>query len=324
MTDCKVVLVTGANGFVGRAVVERIERKEGWSPLAAVRRPHGSQRPGVQGVTVGDIGPDTQWSDAVRGVEAVVHAAARVHVMHDRAADPLALFRKINVQGTERLGRQAAAAGVRRFVFISSIKVNGERTGIGTPFTEKSAPQPMDPYAVSKHEAEIALANIAQETGMEVVIVRPPLVYGPGVKANFRSMMSWIKRGLPIPFGSIRNRRSFVAVDNLADLIVHALADPRAANQTFLASDGEDLSTSELIRRMAMALRRPARLLPVPPTLLMTSLTLIGKRGVADRLLGSLQVDSSKARSLLGWQPPLSVDAGLRLAADDYLLSTRS
>jgi nucleoside-diphosphate-sugar epimerase len=320
----KIVLVTGANGFVGRATLARLSNDATWTARAAVRRHVANSPAGSETIAVGDLGPDTEWRTAVRNADAVIHAAARVHVMRDTAGDPLALFRRVNVQGTERLAQEAAEAGVRRFVYISSIKVNGESTPLGAAFTERSIPHPADPYGISKHEAETALAEIGRATGMEVVVVRPPLVYGPGVKANFLSMMKWINRGLPIPLGSVHNRRSLVAVDNLADLIVEALGNPRAANQTFLASDGEDLSTSDLMRRVGAALGRPARLVPVPTSLLIASLAAIGKRRIAERLLWSLEVDSSKARSLLDWRPPLTVDAGLRLAAEAFQRDFRS
>ena len=324
MADRGVVLVTGANGFVGRAVVARVIRDATWSVRAAVRRADADTEPGAETVIVGDLGPDTKWAEAVRGARVVVHAAARVHVMKDTAVDPIAAFRRVNVHGTEQLAREAAAAGVKRLVYLSSIKVNGESTAVGAPFDEASVPHPVDPYGASKLEAETALGRVSRETGMQVVIVRPPLVYGPGVKANFRTMMKWVHRGIPLPFGCINNRRSFVAVDNLADLVAHVLDHPRAANETFLASDGEDLSTSELFRRIGVALNRPARLIPVPRAVLATGLTALGKGRIADRVFGNLQVNSSKVRSQLGWRPPVSVDIGLKLAADDYLRGART
>jgi UDP-glucose 4-epimerase len=264
------------------------------------------------------LAPSTDWSTALNGVSVVVHCAARVHVMRDTSVDPLEEFRRVNVQGTLNLARQAAAAGVRRFVFVSSIKVNGEATQPGCPFTADDILAPLDPYGVSKMEAEQALREIVRQTGMEVVIIRPPLVYGPGVKANFAAMMRWLQRGVPLPLGAIHNQRSLVALDNLVDLIMTCIKHPAAANQTFLVSDGEDASTTELLRRMGQAMGHPARLLPVPASWLKLAAGLIDKRDVAQRLCGSLQVDISKTRELLGWVPPVSLDEGLRRAATGH------
>ena len=312
-----MILVTGATGFVGSSLVVRLAQ-EGVEIRACVRRDNAELPKGVQVVRVGNLTAETEWSHALSGVDVVVHAAARVHVMQDAAADPLQEFRRVNVQGTLQLARQAAAAGVRRFVFISSIKVNGEATQPGHPFTADDVPAPMDAYGVSKMEAELGLREMAAQTGMELVIIRPPLVYGPGVRANFHAMMRWLARGMPLPLGAIHNLRSLVALDNLVDLIVTCIHHPAAANQTFLVSDGEDLSTSQLLRRMGQALGEPARLIPVPPALLKLGAALLGKPAVAQRLCGSLQVDISKTRQLLGWRPPVSVDAGLKKAAEGY------
>jgi UDP-glucose 4-epimerase len=307
------VLVTGANGFVGSALcAEAVSR--GMAVRGITRAP--CDLPiGVENIAVGGIDGSTDWLDVLADCEVVVHLAARVHVMADTAANPLAEFRRVNVQGTLNLARQAAAAGVRRFVFVSSIKVNGEATQLGRPFTADDAPAPLDAYGVSKMEAEQGLREIARQTGMEVVIIRPPLVYGLGVKANFSAMMRWLKRGVPLPLGAIHNQRSLVALDNLVDLIVTCLTHPAAANQTFLVSDGEDVSTTELLHRMGQALGKPARLLPVPASWLKLAAVLVGKPDVAQRLCGSLQVDISKTRELLGWNPPVSLDEGLRRAA---------
>ena len=313
-----MILVTGATGFVGRALIDLLVER-GYSVRAAMRRAGAFTAAGASVVTVGDLSAQTDWSAALAGVEVVVHAAARVHVMQDAAADPLVEFRRINVQGTLQLARRAAAEGVRRFVFISSIKVNGEATQPGHPFTADDTPAPLDPYGVSKMEAEQGLREIAVQTGMEVVIIRPPLVYGPGVKANFQTMMRWLTGGVPLPLGAINNRRSLVALDNLVDLIVTCIDHPAAANQTFLVSDGEDLSTTQLLQRMGQALGKPARLIPVPAALLTLGAALIGKPAIAQRLCGSLQVDISKMRQLLGWTPPVSVDEGLKRAAEGYL-----
>jgi len=312
-----MILVTGATGLVGSSLVVRLVR-DGVEIRACVRRDNAELPKGVQVVPVGNLTAEADWSHALSGVDVVVHAAARVHVMQDAAADPLQAFRRVNVQGTLQLARQAAAAGVRRFVFISSIKVNGEATQPGHPFTADDAPAPLDAYGISKMEAEQGLREISAQTGMELVIIRPPLVYGPGVRANFHAMMRWLARGMPLPLGAIHNLRSLVALDNLVDLLVTCIHHPAAANQTFLVSDGEDLSTSQLLRRMGQALGKPARLIPVPPELLKLGAALLGKPAVAQRLCGSLQVDISKTRQLLGWRPPVSVDAGLKKAAEGY------
>ncbi len=242
----------------------------------------------------------------MQGIEVVIHAAARAHIMRDEALDPLAEYRRVNVAGTLNLARQAASTGVRRFVFVSSIKVNGESTQPGRPFIADDTPAPEDAYGISKAEAEAGLWEIARATGMELVIVRPVLVYGPGVKGNLASMMRWVRRGVPLPLGAVtRNRRSLVALDNLVDFLAVCAVHPKAANQVFLISDNEDVSTAKLLQLMAIAAQRPARLLPMPVVLLQWGACLLGKQAVAQRLLGSLQVDIQKNRDLLGWQPPV-------------------
>src|SRR5690606_35447103 len=273
----------------------------------------------VSCVEVGSIGATTDWSLALADISVVIHSAARVHVMHDTASEPLAKFREVNVDGTLTLARQAADAGVKRFIFISSIKVNGEGTLCGKPYTAFDTPAPEDPYGIAKMEAEQGLRLIADETGMEVVIIRPVLVYGPGVKANFLSMMRWVHKGIPLPLGAINNSRSLVSLDNLVDLIVTCIDHPAAANQTFLVSDGEDLSTTELLRRVGAAVDKIARLLPVPQKLLEFGASLLGKKAVAQRLLGYLQVDISHTCSTLGWKPSVTVDEALAKTADFYL-----
>jgi nucleoside-diphosphate-sugar epimerase len=256
---------------------------------------------------------------ALNGTAVVVHAAARAHVMNETEVDPLEAYRKVNVEGTRRLAEQAAVRGVSRLVYLSSVKVNGEATTSGSPFGADDAPAPEDAYGQSKWEAEQALMDVSERTGLEVVIIRPPLVYGFGVKGNFASMMHWVAKGVPLPLGAIDNRRSLLALDNLVDLINVCIDHPEAANQVFLAGDGEDLSTTELLRRVGKAMGRPARLLPVPPGLLKLGAATLGKGDMARRLLGSLQVDISKTRDVLGWEPPVSVDEGLRRAAEPYL-----
>lgn len=308
------VLVTGASGFVGSALLASLGAR-GWE----VR---GVSRAAVAGSGLQrspELGAHADWSSILSGCAAVVHAAARVHVMHDTADDSLTEFRRINVEGTLSLARSAARAGVRRFVFLSSIKVNGEETASGRPFMYGDAPAPVDPYGISKHEAERGLRELGNDTGMEIVVIRPPLVYGPGVKANFRSMMRWVHRGVPLPFGAIRNKRSLIALENLVDLIGSCLEHPAAPGEVFLASDGEDLSTPELLERVGRALGRPARLVPVPGALLRLAATVVGKGDLARRLCGSLQVDISMTRQRLGWTPPVSVDEALYSTARHFL-----
>ena len=318
-----MILVTGATGFIGNAVLRHLLADDLARCIVVAARSGGQQWPEkVLPRVTGDLESSTDWSVALKDVSAVVHCAARVHVMNDTTTDPLVEFRRINVQGTLNLARQAAAAGVRRFVFISSIKVNGEATPLGAPFFADDIPAPLDPYGVSKMEAEKGLCEISAQTGMEVVIIRPPLVYGPGVKANFAAMMRWLKRGIPLPLGAIHNQRSLVALDNLVDLIVTCLTHPAAANQLFLVSDGEDLSTTQLLRRMGAALGKPARLMPVPVSTLKLAAALVGKPELAQRLCGSLQIDMSKTRELLGWRPPFSVDESLQKTAEGYLRET--
>ena len=308
------VLVTGATGFVGRAVCTELKQRN-YDVSRAVRR-----HPGLAGTyfELGDIGPATQWLGALKDVDVVIHLAARVHVIHEEAGHPLKEFRKINVVGTESLAKAAAESGIKRFVFVSSIGVNGAQTVLGRLFSETGNPNPHNAYALSKWEAEQGLLRIAAETGMEVVIIRPPLVYGPNAPGNFGSLMRWLKRGVPLPLGAIHNQRSLVALDNLVDLIVTCLTHPAAANQTFLVSDGQDVSTTELLRRMGRAMGCPARLVPVPVSWLKLAATLVGKPDVAQRLCSSLQVDIAKTRDLLGWRPPLSLDEGLKKAAQGY------
>jgi nucleoside-diphosphate-sugar epimerase len=315
------VLITGASGFVGAALMHRLAKDPGFEIVAAVRQVGADHRSNTKFVRIEDIAPATDWSHALAGVKVVIHTAARVHVMRDAAADPLAEFRRVNVEGTLSLARQAAVAGVQRFVFISSIKVNGEGTCAGRPYLADDKPAPSDPYGVSKAEAERGLRALAAETGMELVIIRPTLVYGPGVKGNFLSMMQWLNRGVPLPLGALRNKRSLVALDNLVDLIVTCVEHPAAANQIFLVSDDEDVSTTELLQRMSEALGKPARLLSLPAWLLTTGALVLGKRDLSQRLCGSLQVDISKTKNLLDWSPPVSVNEGLRAAAQYFLTS---
>ncbi len=310
-------LVTGANGFIGEAVCERLLR-DGVFVRGAVRTLDKCVN-NFEQVAIGSLASDTDWTVALAGVERVVHLAARVHVMNSKSLGSLGEFRRINVESTAALARQAAAAGVRRFIFLSSIKVNGESTELGRPFRSDDVPAPRDPYGISKHEAEIQLRQIGVETGMEVVIIRPPLVYGPGVRANFASLMYWISRGVPLPLALVReNRRSLVALDNLADLIIACLNHPAAANQTLLVSDGESLSTVDLMVRVGDALGKPANLFSMPLAVLKLGCLLLGRHDAYVRLCGSLEIDDANTRNLLGWIPPVGVDEGLRLAAEKF------
>ena len=317
------VLVTGANGFVGGALCGALIGS--YQVRGAVRKlSEGISLDGTE-LVQGSLSADFDWSDALVGVSLVVHCAARVHVMNEESLNPLAEFRRVNVDGALHLASQAAVAGVKRFVFLSSVKVNGEKSERGQPIVADQEPNPGDPYGISKMEAEEGLRALARETGMEVVIIRPPLVYGRGVRANFLAMMRWLWRGTPLPLGAVTtNRRSLVALDNLVDFIATCVDHPAAANQVFLVSDGEDLSTAALLQRMGRALGRPARLIPVPVGLLTFGATMLGRSGVAQRLCGSLEVDISKTRELLGWVPPISVDEGLRRTAAHWIESQQA
>lgn len=313
------ILVTGANGFLGGALVRRLVDDVRYSPVVTVRRKTSNLISGLQPISVGDLDASTDWSSALLDVEVIIHTAARVHVMNDSAIDPLTEYRRVNFEGTLNLARQAAQAGVKRFIFISSIKVNGEESVAGKPFTADDVPNPVDPYGVSKAETERALMKLAASTSMDVVVVRPVLVYGPGVRANFRTLMKWLNRGVPLPLGLIRNTRSLVALDNLVDLIFTCIHHPAAANQIFLVSDGEDLSTTELLQRVGRVFERPVRLIPVPVGLIKFAAMLMGKRDVSQRLLGSLQVDISKTCELLDWTPIVSVDVALKETVNAFL-----
>ena len=310
------VLVTGASGFVGSAVVRRLQA-QGRAVRAAVRTMP-VDAPASEHVVVGDVGPTTDWTQALRGVSDVVHCAARVHQLRDTAADPLAAFRRTNLEGTRALAEQAARSGVRRLLFVSSVGVNGAET-YGRPFREGDTAAPHSPYALSKLEAESALHAIAAQTRLEVVVVRPPLVYGPGAPGNFAALIAAVGRGVPLPFGAIHNRRSFVAVANLVDFLVVALAHPQAPGLTFFVSDGEDLSTTELLRLTATALHVRARLLPVPAAWLRGTMRWLGRAELGQRLCGSLQVDISAARDVLGWRPVVGVKEALVDTAQHFL-----
>ena len=312
------ILVSGGTGFIGGALLRCLAERADYRVQALVRS--------VGATLPAQVVPVPMSSDqlfvptaSMGTVDVVVHCAARVHVMRDDAQDPLAEFRRINVAGTLNLARYAAQAGARRFIFLSSIKVNGETTAVGRPFSADDAPAPTDAYAISKYEAERELRTFSAESGLEVVIIRVPLVYGPGVKANFRSLMRCIHAGLPLPLGAIGNKRSLVALDNLVDLIVTCIEHPAAGDQLFLVADGEDISVSELARRLGLAMGRPARLVSIPAVALEWGARITGRRAMFQRLCGSLQVDIQRTCELLSWRPPLGVDEGLRRAATDFL-----
>jgi len=313
-------LVTGGSGLVGRALISMLVQND-IEVRAAIRpqtnfRTEGFSRH-ISTCSISDIGPATDWIDALDGVQSVIHLAARVHVMKENSKEPLEEYRHVNTMGTARLAMMAAQTGVRRMVYVSTIKVNGEST-FGEPFHEDDAPHPADPYAISKWEAELMLRRISADTGMEIVIVRPPLVYGPGVAGNFLTLLSWMDRGIPLPLASVENQRSLVGINNLINLLVLCLSHPRAAGEVFLASDGEDISTPELLRRTAQSLGKLSHLFPFPVSLLRMMAWFMAKGDVCDRLCGSLTVDSNKARRLLGWSPVSSVDDELRRTADWY------
>lgn len=314
----KRVLVTGANGFVGKRLCEYLEDK-GLGVTHAVRQADGI---GKDTCSVGSIGPDTNWDEALTDVDVVVHLAARVHIMDDEATDPLAEYRRVNVDGTKKLAKAAVSAGVRRLIYVSTIKVNGEAT-FGRAFSASDTPHPVDDYARSKLEAEESLRRIAADTGLEIVIVRPPLVYGPGVRANFLRLFNWVDRGLPFPFRRVTNRRSLVALDNLVDLLTICITHPQAAGKVLLVSDDEDVSTAELIRRISTYMGRQVRMIPVPVTLLRGVAMLFGKQAVIERLIGSLQVDIRETREALNWKPPVRLDVALRKTVAWYQAQQR-
>lgn len=308
------LLITGANGFVGHPLCMEMSQRQ-YSVRAAARSfcnfDHLPEEK-ISRVLVSDINGDTNWSSALTGIDVVIHLAARVHVMQDHSVNPLAEFRQTNVAGTEHLARAAAASGVKRFVYVSSIKVNGESTRRDEMFVESDKVCPQDPYGISKWEAEQALQRVAKETGLEIVIIRPPLVYGPKVKGNFAQMLKVVRKGIPLPLAEVDNLRSLIYVGNLVDALILCATHPASAGQTYLVSDDEDVSTSNLLHELGKAMGCPARLLPCPPILLRLGGSLFGKSEQVERLLGSLRVDSGKIRRELGWVPPYSLLQGLQ------------
>lgn len=306
------ILVTGAGGFIGRNLCPLLQQR-GFFVRRAVRRPLDAQA-----VLLGDMGQDTDWKEALQGMDAVVHLAARVHVLRERADEPAERFRQVNVDATLRLARQAVQMGVKRFVFVSTIGVHGVKTE-GKGFSEYDTPNPRNEYSLSKWQAEQELKKLAQETGLEVVVVRPPLVYGPGVKANFLMLLAVVRRGLPLPLASIHNRRDMVYVGNLSDAIRLCLTHPAAVGRTFVVADGEAVSTPELIRRIARIMGRKLWLLPCPVALLRLGAWLLGRSDMVHRLVSSLEVDSTKIRETLDWTPPYTFDDGLKATIDWYI-----
>jgi nucleoside-diphosphate-sugar epimerase len=317
------VLVTGASGFVGRAILEHLKQDREIRVSGSLRKSPPNPIAGVTYTQVEGMGPDTDWSKALAGVELLIHTAGRVHVTSDSSRDPAGEYRRVNVAGTLCLAQQAARARVKRFIFLSSIKANGDATRRGYPFSADDTPAPTDPYGESKLEAELALQRLSQAGDMEVVVIRPPLVYGPGVRANFLAMMRWIQKGWPVPFGHVDNRRSLVALANLVDLIKVCCVHPAAAGQVFLVSDGEDVSTTELLNRIGDALRKPVKFVPLPAGLIRTLAAFTGRKEQVDRLLGSLQVDIRRTRTVLGWSPVVSMDEALEETAQYFLGALR-
>lgn len=308
------ILVTGANGFVGSALISRLIGLPNTQTIGAVRDKASVANHAVSYSAVGNISTTTDWTDALTGVDVVIHTAARVHVMGDDSLDSLAEYREINVGGTQSLATQAAKGGTKRFIYISSIKVNGENTLLNHPFTTYDSPSPQNAYGISKMEAEQMLNKIAYETGMEVVIIRPPLIYGAGMRGNFAKMIELIKKGYPLPLGYVHNKRSLIALENLIDLIITCVNHPAAANQLFFASDAGDVSITELLKKISKVTGSRPLLVPVPAKLLMLGAKLLGKENIARRVLGSLQVDISRTEEILGWSPPISLEEGLRRA----------
>lgn len=307
-------MLTGVSGFVGAALLRRLQRG-GYDVTVIARSPIAGLPDSVSQVLVSESWSVANFRSAfAEGVTTVVHLAARVHIMRDKTNEPLAEFRIVNRDATLNLARQAAAAGAKRFIYMSSVKVNGEATQSGRAFTEADIPAPLDAYGLSKYEAELGLSSLGEETGLAIVVIRPPLVYGPGVRGNFATLLNAVRRGWPLPLAAVHNKRSLVALDNLLDFIAACLTHPDAANQTFLVGDGHDISTAQLVRELASAAGVPAHLFSVPVWALQGGAALVGKGEMIHRVCGNLQVDISKAQRLLHWKPPISVDEGLRRA----------
>lgn len=305
------ILITGNTGLVGQQLIKTL-LKIGYEIVGVGRRQSNiSVLDSYSYHSIDDFSAELSWREVLEGVDIVIHTIARVHIMDEKMTNPIDAYRACNTDATLNLAKQAAEVGVKRFIFLSSIKANGEVTEPGIPFTEEDSYVPTDPYGLSKYEAERGLLELSKQTGMEVVIIRPPLIYGPGVKANFANMMKWVKKGVPLPLGAVNNLRSLVALDNLIDFVELCVTHPKAANEIFLISDGEDVSTTALLNKVARAYNKKAALLPIPTSLMTFVAKLLGKSAITDRLFGSLQVDNSKARELLGWAPVISMDEQL-------------
>lgn len=311
------IILTGATGFVGQQLVKRLINETECSLKLALRS-GGEQftHPRIAIFSPIHISGNTDWNPVLEGCEVIVHMAGRAHVLHETAQDPLSEFRKVNTEGTLNLAWQAAQHGIKRFIFISSIGVNGNETTRNQLFSANDLPNPSNPYAISKYEAEQGLLRIAKETQMEVVIIRPPLIYGVEAKGNFQRLIQWLQKGIPLPLGAINNKRSFVSINNLLSLIVRCMNHPSAANQIFLVSDGEDISTTDLLRKISQIMKLPARLLPIPQGLLTVAAYLLGRKADLQRLCGSLQIDISKTCATLDWRPEVTMDEALRLMLD--------
>ncbi len=312
------ILITGSTGFVGSALLLNLSMRH-YSLRQLVRGKKGLDNPNIKTFRIDDLDNVVDLSLPLKNLDVVIHLAARAHVMREAHVDPMAEYRRINVESTLNLARQAASLGVKRFIFVSSIKVNGECTEKDIPFRANDKPNPQDPYGISKLEAESALMQLSKETGMEVVVVRPPLVYGPKVKANFLSMMKWLHKSIPLPFGKIDNKRSLVFIDNLVDLLIRLIDHPKAAGQVFLVSDDHDVSTTALLKSMSFALGKKTLLIPVPVFLLQAVFFFMGKSSLSQRLLGSLRLDISKTKEILDWTPPVSFEEGIKRTAMSFL-----
>lgn len=308
------ILVTGANGFVGRALCA-VLAKQGFNVIAVMRKQKSIA--GCRTIVVGEVNANTVWKDALKDVDVVVHLAARVHVMSENTQDPLSEFRDLNVAGTLHLANEAAKAGVKRFIYLSSIGVNGAVSAV--PFTHLSAHNPHNAYAQSKHEAELCLSEACKTNAMQFIVIRPPLVYGKNAPGNFKELLRIIKLGLPLPFGAIHNKRSLIYIENLTSFITVCITHPNAANNTFLVSDGADVSTTQLLKACAFALNKPLWLIPVPQSWLAFMFKLLGKASMADRLLGNLQIDNTHACQTLSWRPPYTLAQGLERTVNEVL-----